>query len=260
MNASHVQEAKKIKNVFTFVLFGWMVVFSIGYVELNVFDFIHAVPTFFSFIFTDFFPPNYHNFQYYLRPVIDTILLAFIATGFSSVFGVIFAILIAQNTTPNKAMSLLLKAVLTFCRNIPTLVWASVLVIIFGIGNLPGLLALIIFGTSFLARVYSEAIEELDPQMVEAIEAVGGSYFHTIRHAIFPQFMPSFLNWTLFMVELGIRASAILGLVGAGGLGTIIKQTMDLFQYSKTSMAIVIMIVIIIFVETASQKLRERII
>lgn len=260
MNESHFHEAKKIKKVCSLVLFTLIVVFSIWYVEFNVLDFIHAIPTFFSFIFTDFFPANFNNFQYYVRPVIDTILLAFIATGVSSVLGVTFAILIAQNTTPSRPFSVFLKAILTFCRNIPILVWASVLVIIFGIGNLPGLLALIVFGTSFLARVYSESIEELDLHAVEAIEAVGGSYFHIIRHAIFPQFMPSFLNWTLFMVELGIRASAILGLVGAGGLGTIIKQTMDLFQYSKTSMAIVIMIVIIIFVETASQKLRERII
>lgn len=260
MNHSHLHEMKKIKKTLTIVLFILLIAFSIWYVEFNLADFINAIPTFFSFIFTDFFPPNFTDFQLYLRPVIDTILLAFIATGFSSVFGVIFAILIAQNTAPNKAISIFLRAILTFFRNIPTLVWASVLVIIFGVGNLPGLLALIIFGTSFLARVYAESIEELDRHAVEAIEAVGGNYFHIIRHAIFPQFMPSFLNWTLFMVEIGIRASAILGLVGAGGLGTIIKQTMDLFQYSKTSMAILIMIVLIIFVETASQKLRERII
>lgn len=260
MNESHLHEVKKIKKMLTIVLFILIVTFSIWYVEFNLLDFIHAVPTFFSFIFTDFFPPNFNNFQLYLRPVIDTILLAFIATGFSSVLGMIFAILIAQNTTPSRMISVFLKSILTFFRNIPILVWASVLVIIFGIGNLPGLLALIIFGTSFLARVYSESIEELDHHVVEAIEAVGGNYFHIIKHAIIPQFMPSFLNWTLYMVEMGIRASAILGLVGAGGLGTIIKQTMDLFQYRETSMAIVIMIVIIIFVETVSQKLRERII
>ncbi|WP_100401741.1 phosphonate ABC transporter, permease protein PhnE [Bacillus sp. FJAT-42315] len=260
MNDSHLHEMKKIKKTLTIVLFMLIVVFSVWYVEFNLFDFIHAVPTFFSFIFTDFFPPDVNNFQVYLRPVVDTILLAFIATGVSTVLGMVFAILIAQNTTPNRVIGHVLKAILTFFRNIPFLVWASVLVIIFGVGNLPGLLALIIFGTSFLARVYSESIEELDHHVVEAIEAVGGNYFHVIKHAIFPQFMPSFLNWTLYMVEIGIRASAILGLVGAGGLGTIIKQTMDLFQYSKTSMAIVIMIVIIIFVESVSQKLRERII
>lgn len=260
MNKQSINDAKKLKRTLTIVLLIFVLIFSFWYVEFNLIDFFNAIPTFFSFIFTDFFPPNVSDFQLYLRPVIDTILLAFIATGFSSFIGVILGILIAQNTTPSKPISLFLKGILTFFRNIPSLVWASVLVIIFGVGNLPGLLALVIFGTSFLARVYSEAIEELDDNVVEAIEATGGNYFHVIKHGIFPQFMPSFLNWTLFMVEIGIRASAILGLVGAGGLGTIIKQTMDLFQYGKTSMAILIMIVIIIFVETTSQKLRERII
>lgn len=260
MNKQSINDAKKLKRTLTIVLLIFVLIFSFWYVEFNIIDFFNAIPTFFSFIFTDFFPPNVSDFQLYLRPVIDTILLAFIATGFSSFIGVILGILIAQNTTPSKPISLFLKGILTFFRNIPSLVWASVLVIIFGVGNLPGLLALVIFGTSFLARVYSEAIEELDDNVVEAIEATGGNYFHVIKHGIFPQFMPSFLNWTLFMVEIGIRASAILGLVGAGGLGTIIKQTMDLFQYGKTSMAILIMIVIIIFVETTSQKLRERII
>lgn len=255
-----MHDAKKLKKTMTMLLIVTIVAFSIWYVEFNIFELIEAIPTFFSFIFTDFFPPNINDFSFYLKPVIETILIAFIATGFASIFGLVFAILIARNTAPNNIIRMALKAILTFCRNIPSLVWASVLVIIFGIGNLPGLIALVIFGTSFLARVYSEAIEELDDHVVEAIEACGGNYFHILKHAIFPQFMPSFLNWTLFMVEIGIRASAILGLVGAGGLGTIIKQTMDLFQYSKTSMAIVIMIVLIVCIEIVSQKLRERII
>lgn len=260
MNTSLDTKTSKIKKSLNIFLFISVILFSVWYVEFDLMGFFYAIPTFVQFILTDFLPPDMSEMKTFIEPVIDTILLAFIATGIACVLGLVLAILMAQNTAPSKTVALVLKAALTFCRNIPALVWAAILVVIFGIGNLPGLLALVVFGTSFLARVYSEAIEELDGHAEEAIVAVGGNYFHVLKHAVIPQFMPSFLNWSLFMVEIGIRASAILGLVGAGGLGTLIKQTMDLFQYDKTAMAIVIMIVLIMIVETTSQKLRERII
>lgn len=254
------KSAKNVKKSLNIFLFLTLLIFSVWYVELNLVELIQAVPVFFQFIFFDFLPPDMSQLTTFIGPVIDTILLAFIATGIACTLGLVLAILMAQNTAPSKLIRLILKAVLTFCRNIPSLVWAAILVVIFGVGNLPGLLALVVFGTSFLARVYAEAIEELDGHVEEAIVAVGGNYFHVLKHAIMPQFMPSFLNWSLFMVEIGIRASAILGLVGAGGLGTLIKQTMDLFQYDKTAMVILIMIGLIMVVELTSQKLRERII
>ncbi|MEH6942530.1 phosphonate ABC transporter, permease protein PhnE [Bacillus sp. JJ722] len=254
------ERAQKVKQSLGILLFVLIIGFSVWYVELDIVELFESIPTFFQFIFTDFLPPDFSEISNFVGPVVDTIFLAFIATGISCALGLVLAILMAQTTAPSKVLRMVLKAILTFSRNIPSLVWAAVLVVIFGIGNLPGLLALIVFGTSFLARVYSEAIEELDDHATEAIVACGGNHFHVLKHAIMPQFMPSFLNWSLFMVEIGIRASAILGLVGAGGLGTMIKQTMDLFQYDKTAMAIVIMIILIMIVETTSQKLRERII
>lgn len=252
-SAHHTKRITVIVSVVALTLF------SMWYVNFNIAELLAAIPNFMAFLFFDFLPPNFSDMPMYIQPVIDTVLLAFLATGLSSIFGVLLALLIAKNTAPFRSMALMLRAVLSFCRNVPKLVWAAVLVIIFGIGNLPGLLAITIFGTSFLARVYAESIENLDDRATEAIYAVGGTKLHVIKHALLPQFLPSYLSWTLFMVELGIRASAILGLVGAGGLGTVIKQTMDLFQYSKTSAAIVILIVLIIAVETTSQKLRERI-
>lgn len=252
--------AKNVKKSLNILLFISILFFSIWYVELNMIELIEAVPVFFQFIFLDFLPPDMSQLTMFIGPVIDTILLAFIATGIACACGLVLAILMAQNTAPSPILRVVIKAALTFCRNIPSLVWAAILVVIFGVGNLPGLLALVVFGTSFLARVYAEAIEELNEDVTEAIVAVGGNYFHVLKHAIMPRFMPSFLNWSLFMVEIGIRASAILGLVGAGGLGTLIKQTMDLFQYDKTAMVIIIMIALIMVVELTSQKLRERII
>jgi phosphonate transport system permease protein len=155
---------------------------------------------------------------------------------------------------------LFLRGGISFLRNIPFLVWASVLVVIFGVGTMPGLFALVLFGSSFLSRVYAESIEELNKEGLEALHACGATYLQKLKHAIIPQFLPGFYSWTLFMFEINIRASAILGLVGAGGMGSILKQTMDLFQYSKTSTVIAIMVILILIVEFVTHRVRERLI
>ena len=166
----------------------------------------------------------------------------------------------AYNTTPHPIIRWGMRGIVSFFRNIPFLVWASLLVVLFGVGVIPDLFALLLFGTSFLSRVYAESIEELGDGPNEAMLASGASYVQTIQHGIFPSFLPSYFYWTLFMFEINIRASAILGLVGAGGLGTMIKQTMDLFQYRETAMAVVLLVLLIVTIERWTHAVRERLI
>ncbi|MDQ0859861.1 phosphonate ABC transporter, permease protein PhnE [Bacillus sp. V2I10] len=259
-NASTKVEMKKMKRTFSFILFIVLFAFSIWFVKMNPIELVQSLPTFIQFLFTDFFPPNISDIKTYIGPVVDTIIFAVIATCFSSLFGIVIGFLMAHNTTPHPVFRIVFRGGISFLRNIPFLVWASILVVIFGVGTMPGLFALVLFGTSFLSRVYAEAIEELDKEVGEALDACGASYLQKLKHAIIPQFLPSFYSWSLFMFEINIRASAILGLVGAGGLGSIIKQTMDLFQYSKTSTAIAIMVVLILMVEYVTHRVRERLI
>ncbi|AFC30806.1 phosphonate ABC transporter permease [Paenibacillus mucilaginosus 3016] len=234
--------------------------FSLVYIRFDAAEFLLGIPIFIRFLFEDFLPPNPSHLQGYLKPVADTLIYAVIATFCSSVLGVALALLMARSTTPHPAVRTVLRGLLSLLRNIPFLAWASLLVVIFGVGTTAGLIALILFGCGFLARLYAESIEELDRDSIEALEACGATYGQRIRHAIIPQFLPAFYSWTLFMFEINIRASAVLGLVGAGGIGSLIKQTMDLFQYGKTSMVITIMIVMILAVELVTNQIRRRII
>src|SRR5690625_2351955 len=172
----------------------------------------------------------------------------------------LIAFLMAHNTSPHPFFRFISRGIVTFLRSIPFLLWASLLVAILGVGTLPGIIGLILFGSAFLARVYAESIEEIGSDTAEALEAVGSTYWQKMKHAIIPQFLPSFFSWTLFMFEINIRASAILGIVGAGGIGVLIKETMDLFQYSKTSTVITIMIIMILGVEFITNQLRRRLI
>lgn len=254
-----LQKQKKAKRTVSLALLAAALVFSIWYIKFDFIEFITGIPIFLSFLFTDFLPPNMGNMNSYIRPVVDTLIFAVVGTAFSSVMGLVIAFLMARNTSPHPAIRVVLRGIVSFFRNVPFLVWASLLVVIFGVGSMPGLMALVLFGTCFLARVYAESIEEMEKDATEALEASGASYGQLIKHAIIPQFMPSYYSWTLFMFEINIRASSILGLVGAGGIGSNLKQAMDLFQYSRASMIIVILIVLILVVEFTTQKIRERI-
>ncbi|CAM4189222.1 phosphonate ABC transporter, permease protein PhnE [Paenibacillus tarimensis] len=237
-----------------------LTVLSLVYIRFDAAEFLLGIPTFLRFLFSDFLPPDPTNLQSYLKPVADTFIYAVIATFCSSLLGVCLALLMARTTTPHPLVRTVLRGLISFLRNIPFLAWASLLVVIFGVGTTAGLIALIVFGCGFLARLYAESIEELDQDSMEALESCGATYGQRIKHAIIPQFLPAFYSWTLFMFEINIRASAVLGLVGAGGIGALIKQTMDLFQYGKTSMVIAIMVAMILMVELMTNRIRRRLI
>ncbi|MCT2345938.1 phosphonate ABC transporter, permease protein PhnE [Niallia taxi] len=253
-------EMRRMKASLSVIFFALLILFSIWFVEMDIFELIQSMPIFFHFLFTDFFPPNISDLDTYIGPVVDTLIFAVVTTSLSSLLGIVIGFCMAHNTTPHPAVRIFFRGIIAFLRNIPFLVWASILVVIFGVGTMPGLFALVLFGTSFLARVYAESIEELNKEGVEALDACGASYLQKIKHGIMPQFLPSFYSWTLFMFEINIRASAILGLVGAGGMGSILKQTMDLFQYGKTSTVIAIMVILILMVEYVTNRVRERLI
>jgi phosphonate transport system permease protein len=250
----------KIKQLVAIVAFVLVFVMSIWYVELNIIELVMGIPTFVQFLFFDFFPPNLSDMQDYIKPFADSLIFSVIATCISSFIAMLIAFMMAFNTTPHPLLRTVFRGINSIFRNIPFLVWASVLVVIFGIGTLPGLITLIMFGISFLSRVYAESIEEIDKNVLEALDACGATYWQRLKHAVIPQFMPSFYSWTLFMFEISISASAVLGLVGAGGIGGVLKLTMDLFQYSKTSTIVAIMIGLILMVEFVTHRIRERLI
>lgn len=253
-------QGKKIKRIFSLFFFLLVVIFAMQYVNFSFTELIHSIPLFISFIFVDFFPPNFSDLHLYIEPVLNTLFIAIVVTCISSVLAMTAAFFMAHNTTPHPIFRYISRGIVTFLRTIPFLLWASLLVVILGVGTLPGIVGLILFGSAFLARVYAESIEEIGTATVEALETVGSTYLQKVKHAIIPQFLPSFYSWTLFMFEINIRASAILGIVGAGGVGVIIKETMDLFQYSKTSTVITIMIVLVLVVEFITNQLRRRLI
>ncbi len=149
--------------------------------------------------------------------------------------------------------------VISFLRNIPVLVWASLFVYIFGIGNMVGLLALTVATLGFLARSYADSIDEIGSSKLEALRAAGASYWQILFHGLIPEFIPSWINWTLFSFEINIRASSILGMVGAGGMGIMIQTNIRLFKYREAFALIILLVLLVLLTEFTVNQLRKRI-
>ncbi|WP_277871034.1 phosphonate ABC transporter, permease protein PhnE [Culicoidibacter larvae] len=228
--------------------------------EFNPIQFLIALPEFIYFLFFKFFPPSFNEITKYIPPILDTIYAAVISTFISTILGLLLAFLLAKKTSPFPLVSLLLRSFLSLFRNIPLLIWAAILTIVFGIGITAGIIALIIFTTSFLARVLSEAIDDIGNEVFEAVAFTGATKIQVIKHGVIPSFMPSFYSWTLFLLEINIKASSILGLVGAGGLGYELKKSLDLFQYNNASALVLIMGIIMLTIEFVSNRIRSSLI
>lgn len=237
-----------------------LLLFACYTIDFQLLELLEGLPEFLRFLFVDFLPPSLTEIPTFITPVIETLYYAVVATVISSFLGVILAFLIASDTAPFKLLRLVLKIFCSTLRNIPILVWASLLVLMFGIGKIPGVLSLIIFGSGFLARSYAEAIEEMDKQGIEALQACGASYIQQLFRGYLPMFLPYFYTWTLFMFEIDIKASTILGIVGAGGIGISLKEALGLFHYHKAATIIIIMISMILIVEWISEQLKRRLV
>ncbi|MDQ0226545.1 phosphonate ABC transporter, permease protein PhnE [Metabacillus niabensis] len=232
--------------------------FSVIYLEISVLEMLMGLPQFVMFFFEKFLPANSDNLKQYIPSVIDTLGYAIIATYFSTILAFIFGILISENTNKFKTLRVLTRGFVSVLRNIPFIIWGSLLVYIFGLGGIVGVLALILVTIGFLSKSYAESIDEISGDKLEALRANGASYFQILFHGVIPQFVPAWINWTLFSFEINVRASVVLGLVGAGGIGVLIDTNINLFKYGEALTIIAVVVSIILLTEFITNSIRKR--
>lgn len=243
------------------VLLGAAVVFCgcMAYLEISPSEAVKGFPAFVRFFVIKFLPASFKNIRAYVPAVIDTVLFAVAATYLSTALSFLFGLLMSDKTNPITPLRLLCRGIISFLRNVPVLVWASILVYMFGVGEIVGLLALIIATLGFLSRSYAESISEIAGSHLEALQTAGASYGQVLVHGLIPEFLPSWINWTLFSFEINIRASAILGMVGAGGIGVLIQTNLKLFKYQEACAIILVVIIIVLLTEFMTNKIRRMI-
>ncbi|MCL4805340.1 MAG: phosphonate ABC transporter, permease protein PhnE [Anaerolineae bacterium] len=194
----------------------------------------------------------------------ETIALAFLATVMGVIFAVPVSFLAARNLMGGNAVTLaiynIVRAILNIIRSIETLMWAIIFAVWVGLGPFAGTLALWFHTVAALAKLYSEAIESIDPGPIEAIRATGANWPQMVVYAVLPQILPTFTSFTLYRFDINVRLSTVIGLVSDAGLGFLVVQWVRLNRFSAMATAIIAIIIVVAVLDLASGWLRERII
>lgn len=196
-----------------------------------------------------------------LVPTIETLMIACLGTFLGLILCIPAAWFGAMNITPYKPVTYpIARLMMTLSRSIHEIVWALFFVSVVGLGPMAGVFAIAVRSVGFIAKMTAEAIEDIDYGPVEAIRAVGGSPFQVIYYAILPQVLPQIVSVVIFEWEINIRRSAVLGLVGAGGLGLVFFRQMNTFNFHGVTTVIFAILLIILLGELISYFIRRRLI
>lgn len=194
-------------------------------------------------------------------PAVETLMIACLGTLLGVVICVPAAWFGALNITPYKPVTYpLARLMMTLSRSIHEIVWALFFVAVVGLGPLAGIFAIAVRSVGFIAKMSAEAIEDIDHGPVEAIRAVGGNGFQVMLYAILPQVLPQVLGVIIFEWEINIRRSAILGLVGAGGLGLVFFRQLNTFNFAGVTAVIIAILALILLGEVLSYFARKAVI
>lgn len=203
-----------------------------------------------------FFPPDFREWRIYLHELIITFQIAIWGTALAIACAVPCGLLAASNIAPawvHQPVRRLLDA----ARSINEMVFAMLFVVAVGLGPFAGVLALWVHTTGTLAKLFSEAVEAIDPHPVEGIRATGANALEEIVYGVLPQVMPLWISYSLYRFEANVRSATVLGMVGAGGIGVILWEIIRGFQYQQTAAVLIMIIISVTLIDLASARLRK---
>jgi len=207
---------------------------------------------------SEMIPPNFERWQLWLTPLRDTLAMSVAGTALTMVLSLPLALLAAPNTSPHPVVLRVARTLLASCRSVPEIILGVIFVAAVGFGALPGVLALALHSTGMVAKFYAEAIEHVDPKPLEAAIAAGASRLQVITHAVLPQVLPQLADITIYRWEYHFRASAVLGIVGAGGIGFELMAALRLIKYDEVSAILLAILACVLVVDGLGAALRRR--
>ncbi len=206
----------------------------------------------------DMFPPNFSQAKTWVKPLFDTLAMSIAGTAVAVLLSIPLGILAARNTSPHPVVYHAARAVLNGLRSIPELIMGIVFVAAVGFGALPGVLALGLHSIGMIAKFFAEAIEHADQAPVEAARAAGCSPLQVIFHGIVPQVLPQMADTAIYRWEYNFRASTVMGMVGAGGIGFELMGSLRLMQYREVSAILIVILAMVTLVDAFSSHLRSK--
>jgi len=194
------------------------------------------------------------------KPLIETLQIAYVGTFFGTLIAMPLIFLASRNTAADPVSMWIARTLLTVLRSIPDLLWAALLVPILVVGPLPGAVALTMFTIGVLAKLGSETVEAIDPGPLEALRAAGAGRAATIVYAVIPQVAATMISFILYSFEINVRASVIIGLVGAGGIGFLLQVRLNFFDYTAVGLIIVVIFAVVLIIDGISVWARSKLI
>jgi phosphonate transport system permease protein len=203
-------------------------------------------------------PPDFSRWQAWLRPLADTLAMSVAGTALAVVLSLPLALLAARNTSPHATVYHAARTLLSLLRSVPELIMGIVFVAAVGFGALPGVLALALHSVGMMGKFYAESIEHADDKPLEAARAAGATPVQVITHAVLPQVIPQLSDITIYRWEYHFRASTVLGIVGAGGIGFELIAALRLIAYDQVSAILLTILACVLVVDAIGAWLRAK--
>ncbi len=188
----------------------------------------------------------------------QTLLIAYVATATGSVLAIVGAVLASRNLARSAMVRFVAIRLLEFARTVPDIVFALIFVVAFGLGPLPGVLAITLHTAGSLGKLFAEVIENIDMRPVEGVQGTGGGWLSQIRFGVLPQVLANLASYSLLRFEINVRGAAVIGFVGAGGIGQELIIAIRQFHYSDVSAILLMLLACVMAIDYGSEKLRHR--
>ncbi|WP_430396290.1 phosphonate ABC transporter, permease protein PhnE [Ferrovibrio sp.] len=242
-------------KVFGYALACAVLVWSYQGAEINPGNLIRDAGNMATFA-RDFFPPDFREWRYYFSELVVTLHIAIWGTLLAIICAVPFGLLAASNIAPAWVYQPV-RRLMDALRSINEMVFAMLFVVAVGLGPFAGALALWIHTTGTLAKLFSEAVEAIDPQPVEGIRATGANPLEEIVYGVIPQVMPLWVSYSLYRFEANVRSASVVGMVGAGGIGVVLWEVIRGFRFDQTCAVMIMIILLVSSVDLVSSRIRK---
>lgn len=196
----------------------------------------------------------------WLRLMGETLIIAYIGTITGAAIAFCLSFLASKNLAVSSWSRSLVRRFLEFCRTVPEIVFALIFVASFGLGPLPGVLALTIHTAGALGKLFSEVVENIDMKPVDGVKSSGANWIEQVRYAAVPQVLSNFVSYSLLRFEINVRSAAVMGFVGAGGIGQTLIEYIRKFYYSDVSAVLLIIIATVMLIDFGTEKVRHRLV
>jgi phosphonate transport system permease protein len=265
------RRSRRSQTMLFIVLFAASLAASAYVGEVRIDKFVEGVPGLFSYIAGTL--PDIHRGRVladvgdwywgigrWLGYLLDTLVMAFVGTLLGAVGALMLCFPASRNLVRGRSIYFLCRRVMEFARSIPDLVLAMIFVFAFGLGPLPGVLALAVHTAGALGKLFAEVNENVDLKPLDGVRAAGGNWLQVIRFAVIPQVLPNFLSYALLRFEINVRAASVIGFVGAGGIGQELLYVVRQFIYADVSAIVLLLIAAVAIIDIGCEMLRHRVI